>query len=87
MDYVATLGTNTFNIRCVQARRLRQRLRPILRTQFALSMQTVGRINSVESSAGLVDVMKAKKITKGKNQKNTPDFANLAHSVKSRRIL
>ena len=55
--------------------------------QLALGIRIAGLISSVESSVGLADVEKAKRMPKGKNQKSMTNFASLAQSVQSTLIL
>ena len=56
-----------------------QRTRFLLRIHLALGTRIAGPTSSVESSAGLADVAKVKRIPKAKNRE---DFASLARSVK-----
>ena len=60
-----------------------QRPKLLLCMHPVLATRIVERITFAESSAGQVDAMQAKKIPKGKNQRNMADFVNLAQSVKS----
>ena len=66
---------------------LRQRPRPLLSILLALGTPIARLISSVESNVGLADVVKAKRIPKGRNQKSMTNFASLAQSVQSTLIL